>query len=234
MAAAAARLLSEAAVPGPPSAQLRVQGREGRHETALTQQPGSTPADDQPASAEMEFDSAVHHTSSAPPPQQQAEQQGGLDVPAGAMRAGKAPRPSSWQRRRAAKLRQLAEQQLAAVQQGHADAMQVEGPTRADGSLLPTQEVVVDSVGQQDRGPASGDAATGRAGGPGAGPAAATVAPVASSNKRGPSSARWPARMPRPTDMLLQRSSIFYCPSFSRKPGLTSQRGCPAALTRRA
>lgn len=34
----------------------------------------------------------------------------------------------------------------------------------------------------------------------------------------------WPARMPRPSDMLLQRTSIFYCASFPRKPGLTSQR----------
>lgn len=34
----------------------------------------------------------------------------------------------------------------------------------------------------------------------------------------------WPARMPRPADMPLQRSPIFYCSSFPQKPGLTSQR----------
>jgi hypothetical protein len=30
--------------------------------------------------------------------------------------------------------------------------------------------------------------------------------------------------MPRPTDMLLQRTSIVYCASFPQKPGLTTQR----------
>lgn len=44
----------------------------------------------------------------------------------------------------------------------------------------------------------------------------------------------WPSRMPRPADMTLQRSTIFYCASFPRKPGLTSQRerraACAGAL----
>lgn len=58
--------------------------------------------------------------------------------------------------------------------------------------------------------------------------------PVSGGNRRsgsgGGGSGRWPARMPRPADMVLQRSPIFYCASFPQRPGLTSQREPPVCM----
>ena len=74
-----------------------------------------------------------------------------------------------------------------------------------------------------EAGAAGGPAAAAAAPAPAA--AAAAPPPAATAPQKAP---LWPSRMPRPSDMLLHRASIFYCASFSRKPGLTSQRKCAA------
>ncbi|KAL4423217.1 hypothetical protein ABPG77_000009 [Micractinium sp. CCAP 211/92] len=157
-------------------------------------------------------------------------------------------RPSSWQRRRAAKLRQQEEAQQA--QQLAAGA----GPAAMQGALQPG-EAELPSTEEIEVGPSSGDGLVAAAlvpaphpvaaEAPGRDPAArqpplaalspaAPAAPGRAGDAGGPAEAaagvcrrdgsvRWPARMPRPADMVLQRSPIFYCASFSQKPGLTSQ-----------
>lgn len=47
--------------------------------------------------------------------------------------------------------------------------------------------------------------------------------PAQARRRSGPVAA-WPARMPRPTDMLIQRSGVFYCASFPPRPGFPAKR----------
>jgi hypothetical protein len=42
-----------------------------------------------------------------------------------------------------------------------------------------------------------------------------------------PAAAMWPPRMPKPTDMVIQRSGMFYCASFPPRPGFPAKRGWP-------
>lgn len=170
------------------------------------------------------------------------------------LRQARKARPSSWQRRRAAKLRQQEEAQQA--QQLAAGA----GPAAMQGAALQPGEAELPSTEEIEVGPSSGDGLAAAAlvpaphpvaaeAIPGSDPAArqpplAALSPAAPADpgragdaggsaeaaagvcRRG-GSGRWPARMPRPVDMVLQRSPIFYCASFSQKPGLTSQREPP-------
>ncbi|KAL4860163.1 Telomerase reverse transcriptase [Chlorella vulgaris] len=155
----------------------------------------------------------------------------------------KKARPSSWQRRRAAQLRQDAGRAI--EQQQDAGNVQLDSQVNEWG-LPRTQELEPASSG-------SPSGAARAVGGPPHGLTHAASAPAAGSGlaavhrpagvsgqrdratavgsvaggaaQRGSSAGRkssWPPRMPRPTDMSLQRSGIFYCASFPRKPGLTT------------
>ena len=131
----------------------------------------------------------------------------------------KKARPSSWQRRRAAKQQQQQQQQQA----GDApEAMQLDSSGER---VVPATQGMPASQEPQAAPGGSGAAAPAGAGNPAAvQPAPGEPAAARSSKAGGGAAGWWPPRMPRPSDMMLQRSNIFYCASFPRKPGLTTQR----------
>lgn len=159
----------------------------------------------------------------------------------------KAARPSSWQRRRAAKQRAQQEEEHAVQQgaaergQGGADSMEVDREG-GEWALPATQDFArLDHLASQaaqalaaaaavfPEAAAAGAAAAEATAAAAAGGAAGSAGNVGGVAAGAGQCSSWPQRMPRPTDMLLQRSSIFYCASFPRKPGLTTQRKCGMA-----
>jgi hypothetical protein len=245
VAAAATRLLAGAgpaalegaAAAGADGGDVEAAGRaaagEGDDDVLLTQLPSAGGSADD---IQWQFGSGQEETAPVPALTDAAGAEAAGVPPSATAEHGQqgkaAARPSSWQRRRAAKLRQQQEAVAAA------GAMQVDGSDLLNEWGLPATQPL-DSQGQPvPAGAPAAAAANAVAGADPAlpnGPAAAAAAPAAAGGgtaggaARGGAAARqrrssWPARMPRPTDMLLQRTSIFYCASFPQKPGLTTQR----------
>ena len=180
--------------------------------------------------------------------EQQQHQQHQQQEAASTVQQGKKARPSSWQRRRAAKQRAQQEAEHAVQQggaergQGGADGMEVDREG-GEWALPATQDFArLDPLATQaaqalaaaaavfpEAAAAGAAAAEATAAAAGAGAAAGAAGNVGGVAAGAAQRSSWPQRMPRPTDMLLQRSSIFYCASFPRKPGLTTQRKCAMA-----
>jgi hypothetical protein len=256
VAAAATHLLNGAGGIGPAAAAAPPRlGTSGEAQPALTQLQGSTLAGGQLAEDEVrseprqasgdqldstratgvaaaDVDTEASRTQARGCAAQQQQQAPAVDV--GQLGAKKA-RPSSWQRRRAAQLRQGAgDVQL--------DSQVNEWGLPRTQELEPASSGTPSGAARAAGGPAHGvthaapasAAGSGLAAVHGPGPVngqhdrATAVGSVAGGAGQGGSSAghksSWPPRMPRPTDMSLQRSGIFYSASFPRKPGLTSQR----------
>jgi hypothetical protein len=153
--------------------------------------------------------------------QQEQEQQPGE---AGGGRGGrKRLRPPSWQRRKAAKAR-LDGQQAQQAGQGEGGRDGQEGEV---GASLPSTQPVEEQRrspqqagrnGQQQQAPPAPPAPPSRAAPPwreGGGPPPHTL----HARLHG-----WPIHTPRPTDMVLQRSSVLHCSFFGAKPGLPRSR----------
>jgi hypothetical protein len=132
-------------------------------------------------------------------------------------------RPSSWQRRKARRAADEAKMMMeidgTAAGNGTAD-----GHIARSSGLLSTQPLsssTVDASGQTSSNPQLKSAEV-------LVPPAAAVAHIApptdGSNMNHYGHTQWPRYMPKPSEMIINRSPIFYCSTFPLKPGFTARR----------